>query len=84
MQKIKEYKLKKDVIAPQTIYVTKNAKVVNLVDLDYDLTLIVVCDALEQDNDLRTFKICDSYANIYEENITYIGNFGNQHVIEIC
>ena len=83
MKTIKEYRLNKDLITPQTLYITKDACIVNLVDLDFDLALITISDYTEQATELRTFKICNTYEPIYEDNIKYIGSFGTQHVIEI-
>jgi hypothetical protein len=83
MKTLKEYRLKKDIVAPQTIYITRGADIVNLIDLDFDLALIVLCDSTEIATNLRTFKVCDLYATIFDDNIKYIGNFKNQHVIEI-
>lgn len=83
MKTIKEYRLRKDIITPQTFYITKGAKIVNLIDLGFDLSLIVVCDSTENETDLRTFKVCSLYETIYESDIEYIGNFATQHVIEI-
>ena len=83
MKTIKVYRLKKDVFTPQTVYITKGAEVVNLIDLDFDLGLIVVCDSTSSESDLRTFKVCDTFTTIYDDRIKYIGNFGAQHVIEI-
>ena len=83
MKTIKEYRLKKDVITPQTFYITKGAEVVNAIDLDFDLALIVLCDATSIESDLRTFRVCSLYETIYDDNIKYICNFGTQHVVEI-
>lgn len=83
MKTIKEYRIKKDIITPQTFYITKGAEVVNLIDLDSDLALIVVCDSISRESDLRTFRVCSLYETIYDDSIKYIGNFGTQHVIEI-
>ena len=84
MKIIKEYRLRKDLITPQTLYITKNAEIVNIVDIDdFDVALIAVCDALEQSTDLRTFQIHASYTNIYENDFKYIGAFKSQHIIEI-
>ena len=85
MKIIKEYRLKKNVIATQTLYINKGAEIVSLVDTGYDeFAIFTLCDTLSTDTDLRTFKVCPTYATIYDNNIKYIGNFElNQHVIEI-
>ena len=83
MKTIKEYILNKDIVTPQTLYITKGAKVENLVDLDFDLALIVTCDLTEQETELRTFKVCSLYETIHERDIAYIGNFGAKHIIEL-
>jgi hypothetical protein len=83
MKTLKEYRLKKDIITSQTFYITKGAEIVNLVDLDFDLALIALCDSTSNEADLRTFRVCSLYETIYDSNIKYIGNFGTQHVIEI-
>jgi hypothetical protein len=83
MKTLKEYRLKKDLIAPQTLYITKGARVVNLIDLGFDLSLIILCSSTETNTDLRTFKVCNLYEVIYYDNIEYVGNFDEGHVIEI-
>lgn len=83
MKTLREYRLKKDIITPQTFYITRGADVVNLIDLDLDLSLIVLCDSVNSESDLRTFRVCSLYETIYDDNIKYIGSFGNQHVVEI-
>lgn len=83
MKTLKEYRIKKDIITPQTVYVTRGAEVVNLIDLGFDLSLIVLCDSTSSVSDLRTFRVCSLYETIYDDNIKYIGSFGSQHVIEI-
>ena len=85
MKIIKEYRIKKDIITPQTLYINKGADIVSLVDLGYnELAIFTLCDPLSADTDLRTFKVCQTYATIYDNNIKYIGNFElNQHVVEI-
>ena len=83
MKTLKQYNIKKDLITPQTCYITRGAEIVSLLDLGFDLALVALCDITETNLDLRTFKICSSFESIYEDNIRYIGNFGEQHVIEI-
>ena len=83
MKHIKEYRLQKDTIAPQTAYITKGADIVNLIDLGFDVALIVVCNYPEMQTELRTFKVCNLTEILYEDNIRYIGNFGEQHLVEI-
>ena len=83
MKVLKEYRINKNQTAPQTIYITSGADIVNLIDLDFDVALIALCDKAEFATDLRTFQVCDLASTIYEDNIKYIGNFGAQHLIEI-
>ena len=84
MKTIKEYRIKKDIITPQTVYITKGASVVKLLDLGYnELALFVLCDPLQNDSDLRTFKICSTHETLYTDAVCYIGTFDNQHVIEL-
>ena len=85
MKIIKEYRIKKDIITAQTLYINKGAEIVSLVDLGYnELAILTICDPLSTDTDLRTFKVCTTYATIYDNNVKYVGNFElNQHVIEI-
>ena len=85
MKVIKEYRLKKDIIATQTLYINKGAEIVSLVDMGYnELALFTLCDPLSTDTDLRTFRVCPTYATIYDNDIRYVGSFElNQHVIEV-
>jgi hypothetical protein len=80
---VKEYKLKKDLITPQSLYITKGAKIVSVTE-DYDFVLFALCDYTEVNTELRTFQIYFTHANIYNDNIRYIGYCGNnQHIVEI-
>ena len=84
MKTIKDYRLKKDCVTTQTLYITSGAEIVNIVDLDFDVALIVVSTVPEVTTELRTFKLCDSHEYIYHDNIKYLGvTKDNQHVIEI-
>ena len=83
MKVLKNYHVVKDNIAPQTLYVTKNANIVAVVDDGPDFILVALCPAHEPDTDLRTFQVYSTYAIIYEDNIRYLGTVGNQHLVEI-
>jgi hypothetical protein len=80
---IKEFCIRKDSAAAQTIYITSGAKIVNVIDAGFDIVLLALCDYNEANVDLRTFKICHTHETIYHDNINYIGNDGCLHVIEL-
>ena len=73
MKVIKKYFIKKDTPASQTVYITKNAEIVNVIDTEYAFSLIALCDSLETMADLRTFKVVDTNITIFEDNISYLG-----------
>jgi hypothetical protein len=84
VKKIREYRIKKDIVGDQTCYITKGAEIVSVVDLGYDeVALFALCDAIEISTDLRTFRICNTYDNIYDNSIKYVGHICTQHIIEI-
>ena len=84
MKVIKDYRLKKDDITPQPLYITKGAEIVNILELDsLELALFVLCDKSESNTELRTFQVYDTWSTIYEDNIVYVGSIGTRHVIEI-
>lgn len=87
MQVIKEFLLEKHTIAPQTTYLAKDAKVLTVQNTDKGLMLYALVDPTKFGTDLRTFKICDTSENIYEDNFNYIGSYNTdfclRHVIEI-
>lgn len=83
MKLLKEYRLNKATTAVQTLHIVKGAKIVNLVDFGFDIALIALCDLIDASTDLRSFKVCNTSETIYYDNVDYIGNFGEQHVIEL-
>ena len=87
MRIIKEFLLERHTIAPQTAYLPKDAKVLAVQNTDKGLMLYALVDPVKFGTDLRTFKICDTSENIYEDNISYIGSYNTdfclRHVIEI-
>ena len=84
MKVIKEYKLQKDTLTPQTLYITKGAEFVGVTDNGFDYVIFALCDYTEVNTELRTFQLFNTHSNIYENTIKYIGYCGtNQHIIEI-
>ena len=84
MKTIREYRLRKELVGNQTCYITKDAEIVGVEDLGYDeVALFALCDAVEISTDLRTFRICHTYENIYDNSIRYVGHVCTQHIIEI-
>lgn len=84
MKAVKEYKLQKDILTPQTLYITKGAELVGVTDNDFDYVIFALCDYAEPNTELRTFQVFNSHSNIYENHIKYVGHCGsNQHIIEI-
>lgn len=88
MNTIKEYLLDSKCVTRQTIYLPKNAKIVDVQETPNGLMLFAVVNPVETSNDLRIFKICTLNETLYEDSIEYIGNFvsitGLKHVIEVC
>lgn len=84
MKILKEYRLKKVNFAEHTFYIHKNAEIAGVVDRDFDVAIIAVCDyPVSIETELHTFKIYCSNDIICEDNVKYIGCVGNQHVVEI-
>ncbi len=83
MKVLREYAIKKAAVGPQTLYITKGSEVVAVKYDEYSISLIVLCNAIERDTDLRTFRVVHSYETLFDDAIKYIGNCGTQHVVEI-
>jgi hypothetical protein len=85
---IREYYIDKKCLTPTTIYLPRDAEVVNISELKDQLVLFVLLDLNNQfTTNLRTFKICRSGENIYSDAVKYIGSIntdiGIRHVVEI-
>ena len=83
MKVLKDYHISKDDIAPQTLYIAKDASIVAVIDDGFDFAIIALCAAHELETNLRTFQIYGTNEFIYEDNIQYLGTVGNRHIIEI-
>ena len=84
MKTIREYRLRKELVGNQTCYITKDAEVVGIEDLDYnEVALFALCDSIESATDLRTFRLCTTYETVYDDTVAYIGHIGTLHILEI-
>ena len=87
MKTIQEYRLDSLNIAPQTLYLPKDAEVVGVYGCVDGINLIVVITPNNIETTLRTFKICATLETLYIDSFKYIGSlrddFGAQHIIEI-
>lgn len=86
MRVIKEYRLNKDCVSTQTIYLPRGAEPLAVRNTPSGLLLQAMSDFAETETELRTFKICSVEENIYVDAINYIDNFesstGIRHVLE--
>jgi hypothetical protein len=86
MKVFKEYYLDKKSFAHQTLYLPQDADILSVYDKPKGLTLLTISSVFPNTK-LRTFKICATGENIYEDTVRYIGSInsdiGMKHVIEI-
>lgn len=87
MKTIRELLLDASVISPQTLYVPIDAEIVAVHMTPAGLKLIIITNPIENNSQLKTFKICATDENIYHDTVKYIGSFeattGKRFVIEL-
>ena len=87
MKTIRELLLDASVISPQTLYVPIDAEIVDVHMTPAGLKLIIITNPIENNSQLKTFKICATDENIYHDTVKYIGSFeattGKRFVIEL-
>ena len=87
MKIIRELLLDASVISPQTLYVPVDAEIVDVQMTPAGLKLIIITNPIENNSQLKTFKISATDENIYHDTVKYIGSFeattGKRFVIEL-
>lgn len=87
MKIIRELLLDASVISPQTLYVPVDAEIADVQMTPAGLKLIIITNPIENNSQLKTFKICTTDENIYYDTVKYIGSFeattGKRFVIEL-
>lgn len=87
MKIIRELLLDASVISPQTLYVPVDAEIADVQMTPAGLKLIIITNPIENNSQLKTFKICTTDENIYHDTVKYIGSFeattGKRFVIEL-
>ena len=75
MKIIRELLLDASVISPQTLYVPVDAEIADVQMTPAGLKLIIITNPIENNSQLKTFKICTTDENIYYDTVKYIGSF---------
>ena len=87
MKRVRDYILDSTRIINQTLYLPKGAEIISIENSGSLLTLYVLLDPTEVQDDLRTFKICTTSQNFFEDNVKFLGtfksDFGPRHLFEI-